>query len=116
MLPQIWTNETFEWEGKYFKIPSREVVPKPRQKPHPPLWMATTSAEGHELAGQKGLGSFTLLVEPPELANRIAKYRAAIKDAKPTGAFVNDQTAVFAYCGESSEEARQTGRQYGLGN
>ena len=112
MLPQIWTNEIFEWEGKYFKIPPREVVPKPRQKPHPPLWMATTSAEGHEMAGQKGLGllSFTLLVEPPELASRIAKYRAAIKEAQPVGAFVNEQTAVFAmgYCGESPQEARQT--------
>jgi luciferase family oxidoreductase group 1 len=112
MLPEIWTQETFSWEGKYFNIPPRPVVPKPRQKPHPPLWMATTSEEGHTMAGQKGLGllSFTLLVEPPELAKRIAAYRAAIKQAEPVGAFVNHQTAVFAmgYCGESPEEARET--------
>ena len=112
MLPEIWTREKFSWEGHYFQVPPREVVPKPRQKPHPPLWMATTSEEGHALAGQKGLGllSFTLLVEPPELAKRIATYRAAIRDAEPVGSFVNNQTAVFAmgYCGESPREARET--------
>jgi luciferase family oxidoreductase group 1 len=115
MLPKIWTNETFSWEGEYFKIPPRPVVPKPRQKPHPPLWMATTSAEGHEMAGRKGLGllSFTLLVEPEEVANRIVRYRKSIQEAEPVGAFVNEQTAVFAmaYCGESKEEAKATAEE-----
>jgi len=44
------------------------------------------------------------------LANRIATYRNGIKEAKPVGAFVNEQAAVFTlgYCGESPEEARRT--------
>ena len=112
MIPKMWLNETFEWEGKYFKVPPRQVIPKPRQKPHPPIWMACTSPESHELAGRKGLGllSFTLMVDLPELANRITGYRNAIKQAKPAGAFVNEQAAVFTqgYCGESNEEARRT--------
>src|SRR5919109_3150822 len=87
MIPQMWLNETFSWEGKYFKIPPRQVIPKPRQKPHPPIWQACSSAESHEIAGHKGLGllSFTFLVELPELAKRITAYRKGIKEAKPVG-------------------------------
>ena len=68
-----WTNEVFSWEGKYFKIPPREIIPKPLQKPHPPLWCASTGPETHEIAGRKGIGllSFTLLVDPEELKRRI---------------------------------------------
>lgn len=112
MIPQMWLNETFEWEGQYFKVPPRQVIPKPRQKPHPPMWMACGGPESHDLAGRKGLGllSFNYMLEVDELANRIAAYRQAIKEAKPPGAFVNEQAAVFSfgYCGENPEEARQT--------
>src|SRR3546814_13842675 len=43
-LPMFW-NEGWEYEGKYFKFPLRNVVPKPLQKPHPPLWIACRSEE-----------------------------------------------------------------------
>src|SRR5438874_979395 len=112
MIPQMWLNETFEWEGKYFKVPPRQVIPKPRQKPHPPMWMAGTSPESHELAGSRGLGvlSFSYMTPLEELEKRIAAYRKAIKEAKPVGAFVNEQAGVFVfgYCGENPEEAKQT--------
>ena len=42
-----WTNEEYEFEGEYWQMPRRRVQPKPWQKPHPPLWGATTSDEGH---------------------------------------------------------------------
>ncbi|MEW6300392.1 MAG: LLM class flavin-dependent oxidoreductase, partial [Thermodesulfobacteriota bacterium] len=92
-----WTNEIFSWEGKYFKIPPRNVIPKPLQKPHPPLWCASTGPETHEVAGRKGLGllSFTLLVDPEELKRRIGIYRAGLAEAKPAGKFVNDRAATF---------------------
>jgi alkanesulfonate monooxygenase SsuD/methylene tetrahydromethanopterin reductase-like flavin-dependent oxidoreductase (luciferase family) len=106
-----WTNEIFSWEGKYFKIPPRNVIPKPLQKPHPPLWCASTGPETHEVAGRKGLGllSFTLLVDPEELKRRIGIYRAGLAEAKPAGKFVNDRAATFTlvHCAETNEEARQ---------
>ena len=37
VLPRIWTQETIAYKGKYFQIPPREVLPKPVQRPHPPL-------------------------------------------------------------------------------
>ena len=40
VLPRIWTQEEVSYDGRYYKIPRREVLPKPLQRPHPPLWSA----------------------------------------------------------------------------
>jgi len=107
-----WTNEVFSWEGRFFKVPPRCVIPKPLQKPHPPLWCASTGPETHEIAGRKGLGllSFTLLVDPDELKRRIEIYRGGLAQAKPAGKFINDRAATFTmvHCAETNKEARET--------
>jgi alkanesulfonate monooxygenase SsuD/methylene tetrahydromethanopterin reductase-like flavin-dependent oxidoreductase (luciferase family) len=105
-----WTHDVFAWEGRYFKVPPRRVHPKPLQKPHPPIWVASTNPESHELAGRKGLGllSFTIGVPPEELATRIGLYRQGLKEAKPAGLFVNDRAATFTmvHCAETNAEAK----------
>jgi alkanesulfonate monooxygenase SsuD/methylene tetrahydromethanopterin reductase-like flavin-dependent oxidoreductase (luciferase family) len=110
-----WTNDTFSWQGKHFNIPARTVLPKPLQKPHPPIWMATSSPAGHEVAGRKGLGllSFTIGVPPPELAFRIGLYREALKQAQPAGKFVNPRAAAFTmvHCAETDAEARRNAEE-----
>jgi len=45
VLPRIWTQEEISYDGAYYKIPRREVLPKPLQHPHPPLWSAGGSDE-----------------------------------------------------------------------
>jgi len=106
-----WTTDVFSWEGTHFRVPPRRVLPKPLQKPHPPLWMASTSPASHEIAGRKGLGllSFTIGVPPEELASRIALYRSGLKEARPAGKFINDRAATFTmvHCAETDAEARQ---------
>src|SRR5207249_3619608 len=47
------------YDGKYFKMPPRNVVPKPVQKPHPPMWLACSSRPMIHLAAQLGLGALT---------------------------------------------------------
>src|SRR5579885_115870 len=44
-IPRMWKDEYFSFEGKYFSFPPRNVLPKPIQKPHPPLWVAVSSPE-----------------------------------------------------------------------
>lgn len=51
-----WTNEVFSWEGKYFKLPPREIIPKPLQKPHPPLWFGARTEIGLKRAVRHGDG------------------------------------------------------------
>src|SRR5438067_13797783 len=56
VLPRIWTQEEITYEGEYFKIPRREVLPKPLQKPHPPLWSACGSDETAAQTGNLAMG------------------------------------------------------------
>ncbi len=110
-----WTSDVFEWQGKYFKVPPRRVHPKPLQQPHPPIWMATSSPQGHEVCGRAGLGllSFTIGVPPDELAFRIGLYRNALKEAQPVAKFVNHRAAAFTmvHCAETNAEARHNAEQ-----
>src|SRR5204863_10082967 len=76
MIPNIWTNQYLDWEGKYWNVPSREALPKPFQQPHPPIWVAGLQPATYELAAQKGIGMLALgVVEPAQLAEHIAKYK-----------------------------------------
>ena len=46
-------------EGKYVSMPPRNVVPKPVQKPHPPLWVACSRRDTILLAAEKGIGALS---------------------------------------------------------
>ena len=71
MLPRMWTQERFSWESAHVVIPERNVVPKPFQKPHPPLWQTCTSPESFEMAGELGVGALaTTLLSPLAVARR----------------------------------------------
>ncbi len=107
-----WTNDEYSFDGKYWSMPPRRVLPKPIQSPHPPLWGATTSLDGHYEIGVRGLGvcSFTVGVPPENLAERVDRYREGLADCKkPIGKFVNGQVATFTmvHCADSNERAFQ---------
>ena len=69
-----WTNDEYEFDGEHWQMPKRRVLPKPMQKPHPPLWGATSSPDGHRQVGELGLGlcSFAVGVPPEQVK---AKHR-----------------------------------------
>ncbi len=93
-----WTNDEYEFSGKHWSMPKRRVLPKPLQKPHPPIWGATGSLETHRMVGKLGLGllSFAVGTPPAELKKRIDVYREGIAECtEPLGAFVNNQAASF---------------------
>lgn len=113
MIPKMWTNETFSWEGDYFVVPPRQVLPKPIQKPHPPLWMACTQPESFRIAGSKGLGALSFgFIAPGVLEASISLYRDAIANCEPVGDFVNNQFAAtsFACVAPTDEEAIEFGK------
>jgi alkanesulfonate monooxygenase SsuD/methylene tetrahydromethanopterin reductase-like flavin-dependent oxidoreductase (luciferase family) len=102
VLPKAWTQEVTSHDGQYFKIPPREVLPKPLQKPHPPLWSACGSDETVRLAAEMGLGALVGSEGGPEkVGNLLDLYRKTIKSASPTG-MVNAQNALMTagFCHE----------------
>src|SRR5439155_279232 len=68
------------YDGKYFKMPPRNVVPKPVQKPHPPMWLACSSRPMIHLAAQLGLGALTFaFVDVAEAKHWVADYYDTFK-------------------------------------
>ena len=58
------------FEGEFFSMPARNVVPKPVQRPHPPLWVACSNRDTIKLAARMGIGALTFaFIGPAE-----AKY------------------------------------------
>ena len=109
MLPRMWTQDSFKWESPHVVIPERNVVPKPLQRPHPPLWQTCTSPESFEMAGELGVGALaTTLLSPLELlAELFSHYRRGLARCRPAGHFVNDRRAVFTFlhCAETRRQA-----------
>ena len=107
-IPKMWTEETFSWDGKFFKTPPRKVLPKPVQKPHPPLWVAVSSPETAVQAAERGIGCLGVSIgSPKEYEKRVKDYRRTIKNCEPVGEFVNDQVngVTFLYVDETDEQA-----------
>lgn len=107
-----WTNEEYEFAGKYWSMPRRTVVPRPVQAPHPPMWCASSSLDGHFEIGKMGLGllSFAVAVPPESLHEKIATYRNGLAACdNPVGVTVNSRVAVMSltHCADTTEQAKE---------
>ena len=100
-------------EGKYFKMPVRNVVPKPVQKPHPPLWVACSRRETIHLAAKLGIGALTFaFVSPQEARQWVDDYYTTLaNESEPIGYAINANIAMVTgfMCDRSAERARQMG-------
>ena len=101
-----------EHHGKYFDMPLRNVVPKPVQKPHPPLWVACSQLDTIEMAGRRGLGALAFQFLSADAAHAWvhAYYNAFTKRQQKLADYVtNPNLALTSYfmCAETDEEARR---------
>ena len=114
VIPGAWTEEEFAYDGQYYHIPPREVVPKPVQKPHPPIWQACSQDDTATKVGEQGLGCLAQTSVGPERAEQIIRlYKEAIKTPKPVTRMVHDKVAgnTVALCAESREKAHSRGAE-----
>ena len=84
------------WDGEWIQMPPRNVIPKPHQKPHPPLWVACSQRETIHLAASKGIGALTFaFVEPDEARHWVNDYYGTIdsEECIPAGFDVNANMA-----------------------
>ncbi len=113
-LPKMWTQERYSHQGEAFSMPPRAILPKPYQKPHPPMWVAVTSPGTEIDAADRGLGSLGLTFGGfSEQEKKIAGYRQRIRVCDPVSEIVNEQvnTVNFLYCHEDDEMGVATGRR-----
>ncbi len=120
---KMWKDGTYQFDGKFFSLPERNVLPKPYVKPHPPMWVAAGNPGTFEKAAKMGLGVLCFTGGAPEkMAPLVEIYKKTIKDAEPVGEYVNDNIAITTnfMCLEDRNEAREllthsgNGRQQSL--
>jgi len=87
------------FEGEGFQMPCRNVLPKPLQQPHPPVWMACTNRDTIKVAARNGIGALAFAFLDPEEAQNWSKiYYDIIKSEQcvPLGWSVNANLAMVS--------------------
>ncbi len=106
----MFTKEDWEFHGEYYDFPARNVVPKPYQKPHPPLWVACSNIRTIAKAGEWGMGALGFTFVSPEAAeawvhryyNNLLHHQQKLADYP-----INPNIAMVSgfMCAETDEEA-----------
>ena len=98
VVTRMMTEEPFTgWDGQYGQMPPRNVIPKPLQKPHPPLWVACSRRDTIHLAARNGIGALSFsFVEPEDARHWVTEYYDLItsEECVPRGFSVNPNVAV----------------------
>ncbi len=102
-------------QGRWFSMPARNVVPKPVQRPHPPLWIACSDDATMHLAAQLGIGVLAHgFLDTDEAARVVDDYYETFKrECVPIGHTVNPNIAMLDhfYCHADAEVAEARGRE-----
>jgi alkanesulfonate monooxygenase SsuD/methylene tetrahydromethanopterin reductase-like flavin-dependent oxidoreductase (luciferase family) len=101
------------YEGIHFSMPERNVIPKPLQKPHPPVWVAAGRRETMMVAGRLGIGALGFGFETPQEAEeRVSRYYELVRGCRrPLGAAMNPGLATIGnlMMADTDEEAMARG-------
>jgi alkanesulfonate monooxygenase SsuD/methylene tetrahydromethanopterin reductase-like flavin-dependent oxidoreductase (luciferase family) len=101
------------YQGRFFAMPPRNLVPKPIQRPHPPLWMACSNRESMRYAARRGVGALTFaFMDPSEARYWVREYYEVFeRECDPIGRDVNPNVAMLAQfmCLEDPDRARREG-------
>jgi alkanesulfonate monooxygenase SsuD/methylene tetrahydromethanopterin reductase-like flavin-dependent oxidoreductase (luciferase family) len=111
-FPKMFTQETYEgYEGKYWSLPPRKILPRPYGNAHAPMWYAAGNPPSYEMAGRMGMGVLGFSLDRWDKVDKLlASYKNGIANAEPIGSFVNDNlmSCVSAYVAEDSQAAKQS--------
>jgi alkanesulfonate monooxygenase SsuD/methylene tetrahydromethanopterin reductase-like flavin-dependent oxidoreductase (luciferase family) len=98
VVTRMFTEQPFAgYSGDFVTMPPRHVLPRPLQKPHPPLWVACSRRETIHLAARSGIGALSFsFVEPEDAARWVREYYDLIasEECVPRGFAVNANVAV----------------------
>ncbi|HEY4056971.1 MAG TPA: LLM class flavin-dependent oxidoreductase [Kofleriaceae bacterium] len=83
IIPRMWREEVFSYKGKFFDIAPTRIVPKPVQKPHPPIFVACSTPKATEDVGKLGFGALNFSFgNESETRSKVDAYRRGL-DAAP---------------------------------
>ena len=86
MIPRMWSSDVFEHKGRFFDVPPTQIIPKPVQQPHPPMFAACTKPESAASVGRMGLGALNFAIGNDDyLTQKVQEYKRAVASATPVG-------------------------------
>ena len=135
ILKKAWTEEFFDHDGEFYKYPTPNfewshdmsppndkfmdlktnimkkisIVPKPLQKPHPPLWQVVDSNSSIEWAAKNGINTIMWIPTVQTLKKRFQVYKNARSEAEQRNVELGDGVCLVRdmFIANSMEEARE---------
>ena len=99
------------YDGKHFSFPTRNILPKPQQKPHPPLWLACSHRESILKAARLGIGALSFGFTDPDTTKQwVDAYHDTLRrEAIPIGYAINPNLSVLSrlICCPTDSEAKR---------
>ena len=120
VIVKAFTDDVLKHDGPVWKIPPREIVPKPVQKPHPPLSVAASSVQSHVMAGERGIGAlcFESYFGFEYLQDCIDGYRKGLAKGTQMAPLRTEHMGLYvatAFCAETREEACRIAHDVAMG-
>ncbi len=117
-FPKMWLQDTYPgYQGTYWSLPPRKVLPKMYHHSHPAMWYAAGNTSSYEMAARRGLGVLGFSVGSiQELEPVLNAYKKAVVSAEPVGAYVNDNLMVTtaAIVSEDPQAVEREATSHGL--
>lgn len=109
IMLRAWQGEDIEHTGRFYTFPRVTVLPRPLQRPHPPVWIAALSPESFHYAIERGHRLLSTVFRDPvdKIADKVELYRQILKDAGKTEADTDLGILRIAHVAESDGAARQ---------
>ena len=107
----MFSKESWEFHGQYYDFPARNVIPKPFQKPHPPLWVACSNIATIGKAGEWGMGALGFTFVTPEAARAWVHkyYNNLLNNSKKLADYPSNPNVAMVsgfMCAATDEEAQ----------
>jgi len=81
LMKALWTEDAPKFEGQYYRVSEITFLPKPAQKPHPPLWIGGHTEPALRRVAELGDAWHPIglrppaLLHPPEYARAVERIR-----------------------------------------
>ncbi|UCE43694.1 MAG: LLM class flavin-dependent oxidoreductase [Candidatus Bathyarchaeota archaeon] len=107
LIKKLWTEDSVDYEGKYYRFKEAFLQPKPIQKPHPPIWIAANSPMTMKMTAALGDGWIPASMFPDEYAQGLENIREGARKAGRDPAKIEPALFTFTVVAGSREEARK---------
>jgi probable F420-dependent oxidoreductase len=108
-MKTIWTSHPATYEGRFVTFKDAEISPKPRQKPHPPLWVGGWTEAAMKRTAALGDGWLPAWLLPADIGKRFRQLKAAAAELGRDPDAIHLGIEVYGCIDEDAKKARENG-------